>query len=108
MNKLSLPTERKAAQKNYLAEINKNVNQEMHFIGEILKEVLKHTKINEHVWQVSSDAWMPEGELLIMQTLMMFIVSPFKFDSNSVDVKSVATNYLSGSDFSLELVRGQK
>ena len=80
----------------------------MIFIGEALKEVLVSTKINENVWQVSSDAWMPEGELLIMQTLMMFIVSPFKFDTNSVDLKSVANNYCGGSDFALELVRGQK
>ena len=51
---------------------------------------------------------MPEGELLIDQTLRMFIVSPFKFDSNSVDLKSVANNYCGGSDFAVELVRGKK
>ena len=50
MNKLSLPTERKAAQKKYLSQINTNVNQEMLFIGEVLKEVLKSTKTNENVW----------------------------------------------------------
>ena len=66
--------------KNYIDMIYLNITDEIALYKEAQDMVLKVVKINDKIWNLSMEEYLPSGEQYIKKALKFSLQSPFTFD----------------------------